>query len=176
MQPEIYRKVKDYPLYEVSNYGNVRSWKNNRWGKREHPKPLRAGLTCGRLSVSLQGREKRSRLVHRLVAAAFLGDQPEGMQCCHNDGNPLNNHLDNLRWDTPSNNNNADKKKHGTLKYGEKCYQSKLKLLEVVEIKRLFSLGVKQVMLAKMFKTNPTNVYKIIKGIRWSYALSKIEA
>jgi hypothetical protein len=43
-------------------------------------------------------------LVHRLVLLAFVGPAPEGMEGCHWDDDPLNNHLSNLRWGTPGDN------------------------------------------------------------------------
>ncbi len=51
--------------------------------------------------------------VHRLVLAAFVGPCPPGHQGCHNDGDPSNNDLSNLRWDTPSR-NCRDQVRHGT--------------------------------------------------------------
>ena len=38
---------------------------------------------------------------HILVLETFVGPRPEGMHGCHYDDNPMNNRLDNLRWDTP---------------------------------------------------------------------------
>ena len=46
------------------------------------------------------------------------------MQACHNDGNRLNCKLENLRWDTISN-NHKDKRIHGTWQIGEKANNSK---------------------------------------------------
>lgn len=43
-------------------------------------------------------------LVHILMARTFLGPPPPGMEVCHGDGNGLRNTIDNLRWDTHSNN------------------------------------------------------------------------
>lgn len=51
--------------------------------------------------------------VHTLILLAFVGKSPEHYQCCHNDGNSLNNNIDNLRWDTASN-NQKDRRIHGT--------------------------------------------------------------
>lgn len=53
------------------------------------------------------------RLVHRLVLEAFVGPCPEGMEGCHGDGDPTNNSLGNLRWDTATS-NQLDKVRHGT--------------------------------------------------------------
>jgi hypothetical protein len=51
--------------------------------------------------------------VHSLVALAFLGPCPEGLECCHWDGDPGNNRPGNLRWDTSSA-NLLDRQRHGT--------------------------------------------------------------
>jgi hypothetical protein len=53
------------------------------------------------------------RRIHRLVLEAFVGPAPDGMEGCHNDGNPENNNLLNLRWDTHAS-NMADQLAHGT--------------------------------------------------------------
>ncbi len=50
---------------------------------------------------------------HRAVLLAFVGPCPEGMEACHNNGDPLDNRVENLRWDTRSN-NTLDKVAHGT--------------------------------------------------------------
>lgn len=50
--------------------------------------------------------------IHRLVLFAFVGEPEVGMECCHNDGDPANNALTNLRWDTPSA-NSYDTVRHG---------------------------------------------------------------
>lgn len=42
------------------------------------------------------------RQVHHLVLCAFVCERPSGMVGCHNDDNPANNTLENLRWDTPA--------------------------------------------------------------------------
>ncbi len=70
--------------------------------------------TNGYLSVVLnRANRKRTRHVHRLVAEAFLGDQRfHGALVCHNDGNPDNNQVANLRWDTGSA-NGLDAVRHG---------------------------------------------------------------
>lgn len=51
--------------------------------------------------------------VHRLVMAAFVGPCPDGMEVCHNNGNPADNRLVNLRYDTRSE-NMIDASIHGT--------------------------------------------------------------
>ena len=35
--------------------------------------------------------------VHRLVLEAFVGPNPPGLECCHNNGDPSDNRVENLR-------------------------------------------------------------------------------
>jgi len=57
----------------------------------------------GYLRVGINGKKHR---VHRLVAKAFLEPPPseKHTQVNHIDGDPANNHADNLEWVTPSEN------------------------------------------------------------------------
>jgi hypothetical protein len=108
-------------LYEVSDHGSVRSLDRlithrGRAGSLVQ-RPHRGRVLelvhhpAGYLATTIGG---QSRLVHRLVARAFLGPPVEkGMEVCHWDGNPTNNSLSNLRWDTRSG-NKLDEVRHGT--------------------------------------------------------------
>ena len=107
-------------IYEVSSHGRVRSLDrtvthSNGRVCRYKGKVRRTPLNQNgypRVNLSHQGEDK-TRTVHSLVAEAFIGARSEGMEVCHNDGDPTNNHLDNLRYGTPSD-NTLDKVRHGT--------------------------------------------------------------
>lgn len=51
--------------------------------------------------------------MHVLVATAFISECPDNYQCCHKDGNRVNNKVSNLRWGTAESNQD-DSWKHGT--------------------------------------------------------------
>lgn len=106
-------------LYEVSDHGRVRSLDRvDRFGRSKPGVMLRPDANrTGHLRVHLYGPEGVSRPgVHRIVLEAFVGPCPEGMEGCHNDGNPGNNRVGNLRWDTRSA-NHFDKMRHGWRSY-----------------------------------------------------------
>lgn len=73
---------------------------------------------------------KKHRRVHRLVLDAFVGIRPDGLECCHNDGCPSNNMLNNLRWDTISEN------KRDMIKHGSRSTQ-KLSARDALGVKQL---------------------------------------
>lgn len=86
----IYEKwvtTKVNPFYEINRYGDVRN--------KETGKIIKQQITRnGTHQVHLMGGTYR---VARLVAEAFIGDVPDGMDVAHWDGNKSNNGVDNLR-------------------------------------------------------------------------------
>jgi hypothetical protein len=109
---EIWKDIKNYPGYQVSSEGRVRT--NNKvtasarfperhWANRILKQKPRKD---GRNAVELwRGKEHNTLLVHRLVAEAFIGEpsDPE-MTVNHIDGNPANNCVTNLEWMTRADN------------------------------------------------------------------------
>ena len=150
--------------YEVSNFGEVCSWKS---GERKILSTYAAGAYA---MVNLyESSGKRRAYVHRLVLEAFVGPCPEGMECCHNDGNPKNNHLQNLRWDTRKG-NIGDRFTHGTIKFGEGCPSSKLKPHHVRQIRYLVGIcGWKQNHTARLYGVTKGAVNHICLGNRWGH-------
>lgn len=90
-------------FYQVSNLGNVRSFIDNHWKKRDVPKILKLfKLTKGYLGVCLYDKKGSSKTykVHRLVAQAFIPNPNNLPQVNHIDENKENNTVDNLEWCT----------------------------------------------------------------------------
>ena len=97
--------------YEVSDHGRVRGLdrmvRSKADGTRFHRgKPLSPDVAkSGHLAVCLYKEGKAKRVfVHVLVLEAFVKPRPSGMVTCHNDSNPQNNYVGNLRWDTQAEN------------------------------------------------------------------------
>lgn len=104
---EIWKDVIGYEgLYQVSNFGNVRSFKNlNGIGLVLKPHPIKPLLKRdGYLSVTLSKKDNNGRRIvsypriNQLVARAFI-ENPDNLPCVdHKDNNKLNNCVDNLQW------------------------------------------------------------------------------
>lgn len=173
---ETWQVIDGWPEYEVSDFGRVRSL------------PRKVGMVDGRtysvaggirslwtdpkgyVHATLYRRDRGTRkAVHRLVAEAFVGEIPEGMIVCHNDGNPSNNRATNLRIDTNSG-NQLDRQRHGTASRGEANPRARLTSSEIREIRRMYESGqANQTQLAAMFDTPQTNVSNIVRRKAWAH-------
>lgn len=123
-------------LYEVSNYGRVKSlgrWKDSGRGMYWLPGRLlsngvgRSNVRVGtsknpgypRVGLTKADGSSRACLVHVLVLEAFVGPRPfPEADCRHLDGDADNNWVGNLAWGTKKE-NMADKVSHGTNRKGD---------------------------------------------------------
>lgn len=111
-EQEIWRPVKNYEgLYEVSNFGRVRSLTRKvKTSKGITQTWIGKMLTPGKsgngyyyVTLSKNGKSK-ARRVHILVAQAFLPNKENYQQVNHIDGDKSNNDFSNLEWCTPHQN------------------------------------------------------------------------
>jgi hypothetical protein len=94
---EIWKKIKDYSNYEVSNTGKIRNINLN--------KELKLSSNTGYLYIFLSKNNKRSKgYIHRLVAESFLEKTNDKLVVNHKDGNKENNNIENLEWITQGEN------------------------------------------------------------------------
>lgn len=93
-----WRFITDFPEYDVSKFGDVRS------NKFDRVRILKQSLNRGGfpMVVLLQGRLRYPRQVATLVAEAWLppSENIYAKNIWHIDGNFLNCEADNLRWET----------------------------------------------------------------------------
>jgi hypothetical protein len=162
---DVYRDVPNYSgLYQVSRTGEIRGLKRGKvlcqvLGYRGY---LRVNLYDGEGGV-------KHHLVHRLVAAAWLGPIPPGHQVNHIDGNKLNNVLSNLEVITAEA-NFQHAQRHGLLcTKGESNPKAKLTEAKVQEMRQLRSNGVSVRELAKRFNVSVRTVYLVVGRRTWGH-------
>lgn len=173
-QQEQWREVVGYPGYEVSDAGRVRSWKRRGPGDARRTEPLivkQVAVSGGYLKVilSIDGKAKNLR-VSRLVLITFTGEEPDGMEACHNNGDPTDNRLSNLRWDTHRN-NVADRALHGTERYGSDRGNSKLTEEIVREARGIYIPWHREfgtTALARRYGVSQRTMSMAIRGDTWS--------
>lgn len=160
-QDETWHLVPDFLAYEVSDHGQVRSWKG------KVPKLLRQiPRKSGHLYLFLyRNNRSHKRYVHRLVLEAFRGPAGPDEECRHLDGNPANNRLDNLAWGTAQQNTD-DKRRHGTIPEGEQVRAHKLTEEQVREIRARYPAESSRV-LARKYNVAHVTIQKAANGSRW---------
>lgn len=178
---EEWRPVAGWDLYyEASSHGRIRRAAGSPC-RYKTAKVLRQKVAkgpVGYLQVTLKNDRvgEQTVYVHSTVCAAFHGARPDPcLQCCHGDGNAKNNHKGNVRWDTRVN-NEADRIVHGTHNRGERHGLSKLKDLQVLEIKTKLKAGRSQRSLAKEYGVSQSAIYDIKTGKRWIWCTLPVGA
>jgi hypothetical protein len=147
-------------LYEVSSDGRIRNVRTGKLKVYTYDKQKR------RPFVGLW-RNNKIRIIypHKAVLEAFVGPRPKGMEACHNNGDPFDNKVTNLRWDT-TRNNQLDRIKHGTSNRGERCAAAKLTEAQVRAIRADTRL---QREIAAEYGVRENTISRIKSGKRWAH-------
>ena len=162
--------------YEVSNMGRVRSldreWVQEARGGtfylyKRKGQMLKPGPSGGYPSVVL-GRNN-TRLVHRLVAEAFIGPYPEGQEVRHKDGTRANPCLYNLEYGTRSQ-NIEDEVRQGTF-WARYIRRRKIPSSEHEAIKTLYETGLYRMKdIAELYGVkSEVTILHIIRGRKHKY-------
>lgn len=124
------------------------------------------------LTIGGYGRRKVDAIehpVHRISAAIFLGfDIWSDLFVCHKCDNPPCYNPDHLFIGT-SQDNSSDMIKKGRQIKGEQVKISKLKTVEVQQIKNERKCGKSYKTLAKKYGVSPFAIYSISKGLSWRH-------
>lgn len=174
-EAELWATISWMPAYSVSTHGRVRRDAPACGGNGSVRAPggylNGRSLPLGHRVVALSMNNKvKHRLVHRLVAEAFLPQPSADKDCvCHRDDDPSNNRLSNLFWGSRGD-NSADKVAKGRQAKGERVAGSKLSNADVLEIRRLVSEGMRQREIADLFGCSQSNISMVASGITWGHA------
>jgi hypothetical protein len=178
---ESWKDIADFPGYQVSDLGRVRSF----W-QQIHPKGVKGGTisilgidphllsvqpnTGGYLRVLLQ-RDGRchKRFIHHLVLEAFVGQRKPGNVARHGERGNECNEVSNLCWGTAVQNNREDKIRDGTLPRGEVNGRAKLTEEKVRDVRRRLADGEKQECIARDLGVARATISSIAIGKSWRH-------
>jgi hypothetical protein len=167
---EIWKPVVGYSgIYSVSNLGNVR--REVGFGcpvqRILHPSIIGVGYPAVSLSSAKTSKPAKTKSVHRLVAAAFIGPCPDGLQVNHKNGKKPDNRPENLEYVTPRENT-----RHGfrnglsRVKRGAESPGAKLTAFQVDWMRRIYRHGeLTQEELAAPFGVSERTVWRHVKGL-----------
>jgi hypothetical protein len=157
--------------YEVSDLGRVRRCVTSsggqagtlltqcRGGGVRSPYPV-VNIVCD------DGKCRTTR-VHRMVADAFLGPCPDGMEVNHIDGDKMNPRASNLEYVTPGG-NRTHASKMNLLTSGESASWSKLDSREVADIRERYAAGESIAGIAKSYQqVCVQHIGEIARGKHW---------
>ena len=161
---EQWKPIPDFPDYEVSDQGWVRSYKSTSGKRLQYPHIMKPSKAHRYLVLSLSKDGKRTYCyVHHLVAQAFLGPCPNGMECCHINDDSMNNQVGNLYYAT-SHQNHLDALQNGCI-----AHQQKLNPVQVRQIRQMTKEGHTCRELAKQFNVSRQLISNIARKIAYPH-------
>lgn len=135
MVDEEWRVIPSHPDFSASSLGRIRRDIGGRRGSRVDGLCKQYADKNGYLKVGVSVDAAWSnQSVHRLVATAFNGPCPNGLQCSHLNGDKRDNSPGNLAWVTCKE-NISHKNIHGTMARGERQGLAKLNEQQILEIR-----------------------------------------
>jgi hypothetical protein len=174
--------IADYVgLYEVSDLGRVRSLDRavevvmpfGRTVRHYRGRVLRQIVNKGTRGYATVGLCKdgqhTTRLVHQLVAEAFLPPRQPGQEVRHGPNGKLDNRASQLCYGTRAE-NVRDRTRDGQDNRGERYGAVKLTAAGVVDIKARVAAGEMQTVLAKEYRVTRGCIWAVVHNVSWSYA------
>lgn len=163
-QKEVWLDIPAFEgIYEASNFGRIRRISSGRILRQ-------CTGSAGYPQVSLsKGGVVSSVKVAVAVLRAFCGPAPfVGADAAHNDGQPANSRLANLRWATKIE-NQADVDRHGRRCRGERVHGAKLTAPNVRAIRRRIDRGQLNPPIAREFGVSVSTIHLIRHRKIWSH-------
>ena len=104
---EIFKDIKGYPGYQISNQGRLWSIKS-----QKYLSPFTNNSGYKMINIIAANGKRKGELIHRLVALAFIDNPEKKPEVNHINRDKTNNSVDNLEWVSHSENNTIGRKAH----------------------------------------------------------------
>lgn len=172
---EVWKDVVGYEeLYQISNLGRIKSFKESLDGKVLKQTKDKDGYF--KIGIRDKFFKRKYFRVHRLVAEAFIPNPNNYDYVNHKDNNPANNIVSNLEWCTLAYNNKYRFTHGGYSHKGEKSTTAILTNEQVLEIYDLCWHSEKsQSEIARMFGVSRGAISGIKYGDSWSHITGHIK-
>lgn len=164
MTKEVFKTILEFEDYQVSNLGNIKSLK---FGKERILKPRICTNGYRYVNLWIYGFEYTRKIAELvLLTFKFLKIKYSNIQVSHLDGNKLNDNLNNLKWETASQ-NNFRKIEHGTNNDGIRNGMAILTEKDVIQIRKLLQQSYTQGYIAGIFSISQAEISRIKTGKTW---------
>ena len=178
MEEEIWKAIEGYEgIYEVSNIGRLKSLDKIRnhphTGPSFHPGKIlsrkSSNNTYTKINLFKEGISK-SFPIHRLVANAFVPNSFNKPFVNHINGIKNDNRAINLEWATQSE-NIQHAFDNGLCKTGESHYNNKLTSVQIMAIRRLYSINpkFKRRAVARKLQVSHSTINSIVNKASWNH-------
>jgi len=161
VSPEGFFKIPNTIGYWVNKNGKIWSGYKRELMKFQTSK-------SGHLYIDVRRPKRRKGFIHKLVLETFIGSCPDNMECRHLDGNPKNNNIKNLCWDTRIK-NSQDRILHGRAK--KKLIKEKVKRIFYLRNVKLFT----HQKIADIFRVCRQTVTDILNRKYWRHTCQTLK-
>lgn len=165
---EVWKPIINFEgLYEISNFGRVKSLGNNKYKVDKIIKHCISKNGYAYCTLWINCKQKKYK-IHRLIAIHFIPNPENKPFINHIDSNRMNNSIENLEWCTQKENihhaiNN------GRMDFnGEKNPSAKLNKSDVYNIKKLHNNLVSIKDLSTKYSVSDVSIRNIINDKTWS--------
>ena len=180
---ERWKPIKGFEeRYEVSDHGRVRSkditfkqhrGQQTRKGRVLKEQTVKGGYQTVELSDGTrrhEGGRRHNKLVHVLVAEAFVDGHFEGAEVDHKDFDPANNHASNLQYLTPKQNSDriTAAGRRNPVK-GSRQHDAKLTESDIPVIRQMRKDGMVLREIAEKYSISNAKISEIINYKAWKH-------
>lgn len=174
---EEWKQIQDLPVdfYYVSSEGRIKTVDHidcigrHKKGHIVRQSFDRYGYKRLVFHLVVDGKERFcNKLIHQLVATAFIPNPKGYKQVNHIDGNKEHNNVGNLEW-CNAKQNIRHSIATGLRKTGENTKQARFTNAEVLEIRNMLANGISQAQIARFYNCPYSTIKNIARKRCWNY-------